>query len=624
MTASLIGVSGPHTHLALPIDGNLSVGRDAANTLCIDEPSVSRRHFVISSNDDGFVIRDLGSYNGTIVNGRAISEQALENGDHIKIGTSVFRFTVDEGEVPRAAPVDFEEPAGDLESSDLTPEGLAVADLPKERLARDFGVLLMVASRLRGIRNSESLVWQLVGVLLEVIPAQRVAILLGEDAASLEPVFAWDKESGPGIPVRVSRRTVERVAAEQKAVLLDHIPANWQSTSLNEMGVSSVLCVPLCAPGKLLGVIYMDNRRLAAPFDAGHMHMVSAIATIAAIALENTRSIERLDFENRQLRAEIRSQYDMIGEGPAMQELYRFISKVAPSDSNVLIHGESGTGKELVARAIHRNSSRAEAPFVAINCAALTESLLESELFGYEKGAFTGAVAQKRGYLEAADGGTIFLDEIGELALSLQAKLLRVLQEREVVRVGGTRPIKVNVRVIAATNRVLSEMVKEKQFREDLFYRLNVVSHAIAPLRKRREDIPQLVSYFVQKYAAKCGRQVQGVSEAAVRHLQDYDWPGNVRELENTIERALVLGSTPHLLPDDLPEVLLECAPGETAVLGYHAEVARKKKELILHALEEAGGNFTAAAKILGVHPNYLHRLVTTLDLRAAVSKGKK
>ncbi len=627
MVASLIGVSGPHERRSFPIGAELTIGRDPGNTIALDDPSISRRHCAISSNGSGIVLRDLDSYNGTIVNGVAIAEHRLEHGDHIKVGTSVFRFNVHDQAVPRPAIVSLEEltegETETLQSDTLSAEAQAVSNLSQSRLVRDFGVLLMIATRLRGIRNSESLLWQLVGVLLEVIPAQRVAILLGEDASSLEPAFAWDKESGPGIPVRVSRKTVLRAAEEQKALLVNNVPANWNTTSLNEMDVYSVLCAPMLTPDKLLGVLYMDTRHRLV-FDAGHLQMISAVATISAIALENTRSIERLDFENQQLKAEIKSRFDMIGEGPSMQELYRFISKVAPSDSSVLIHGESGTGKELVARAIHRNSPRAEAPFMAINCAALSETLLESELFGHEKGAFTGAVAQKRGYLEAADGGTVFLDEIGELALPLQAKLLRVLQEREVVRVGGTRPIKVNIRVIAATNRVLADMVKEKEFREDLFYRLNVVSHTLPPLRKRREDIPMLARHFVEKFAPKSGRKLQGISEAAIACLQNYDWPGNVRELENAIERAVVLGSTSQVLPDDLPEVLLESNSADSETLGYHTEVARKKKELILKALEEAEGNFTNAAKLLGVHPNYLHRLVRVLDLRPALSRTAK
>lgn len=234
-----------------------------------------------------------------------------------------------------------------------------------------------------------------------------------------------------------------------------------------------------------------------------------------------------------------------------MQRVYHFIGKVAPTDATVLINGESGTGKELAARAIHRNSKRAQKAFVAVNCAALTESLLESELFGHERGAFTGAIAQKKGRLEIASGGTVFLDEIGELTPALQVKLLRVLQEREFERVGGTVTIKADVRVIAATNKNLEDAMATNQFRHDLFYRLNVVSLEMPPLRARREDILLLASYFVEKYATMCNRKLKGISPDARTSLLGYEWPGNVRELENTIERAVVLGTTEFILTED-------------------------------------------------------------------------
>src|SRR5215203_5864335 len=248
----------------------------------------------------------------------------------------------------------------------------------------------------------------------------------------------------------------------------------------------------------------------------------------------------------------------MVGESAAMQRVYHFISKVAPTDATVLINGESGTGKELAARALHRNSKRAQKPFMAVNCAALNEALLESELFGHEKGSFTGAFAQKKGRLEIADRGTVFLDEIGELTPQLQVKLLRVLQEREFERVGGTVTIKVDLRVIAATNKNLEEAIETGQFRQDLYYRLNVVSLEMPALRERRDDIMLLANYFADKYGARCNRKLRGVSPEARNCLTAYDWPGNVRELENTIERAIVLGTTDLVLAEDLPEALLE------------------------------------------------------------------
>ena len=235
---------------------------------------------------------------------------------------------------------------------------------------------------------------------------------------------------------------------------------------------------------------------------------------------------------------------------------------MARGDSTVLIRGESGTGKELVARAIHRNSPRADKPFVAINCAAIPEALLESELFGHEKGAFTGAIATKKGKLEVAEGGTVFLDEVGELSPPLQAKLLRVLQQREFERVGGTRSLKFDARVLTATNKDLEQAIKDREFRQDLYYRLNVVSMVVPPLRERPDDIPLLAIYFAAKYAEKCKRALKGISPEARALLMAYSWPGNVRELENAIEHAMVLGLTDEIVPDDLPAALLETQAG--------------------------------------------------------------
>lgn len=623
MTAAIRGVLGPHVNGTFPLNSDLTLGRDPANQVAIDDVSVSRRHCMIARDGERFIIRDLGSHNGTFVNGSAVEERVLNNGDRISIGSSVFEFTSGQG-APSSASVVF-----DLPISEKTNEGqrifedetAATMSLPRDRLSRDFAVLLRLATKLRGMRDADSLLWQLVGVLLEVIPAERVAILLGQEAGSLEAAFAWDKITGPGQPVGVSRTIVERAMAQQKAILINDAGKISRSTSVDELNVVSVLCAPIATPEKQLGAIYMDCRSLGTMFDAGHLHLISAVAGMTALALENVRVLELLARENEQLKSEVRVQFEMIGESAAMQEVYRFIAKVAPTESNVLVLGESGTGKELVARAIHRHSTRAERPFIAINCAAITETLLESEIFGHEKGAFTGAVAQKKGYLEVADGGTVFLDEIGELALTLQAKLLRVLQEREFVRVGGTKPIKVDIRILAATNRSLGLMVKEGKFREDLFYRLNVLACRIPALRSRREDIPLLARHFAQKYSAKCAREIRGIADDAIACLKRYDWPGNVRELENAVEHAVVLGSTREIVRDDLPESLLETAAAVADGGGYHEEVTRRKKELILDALERSGGNFTDAAKLLDVHPNYLHRLVTVLELRTAVRR---
>jgi Nif-specific regulatory protein len=393
--------------------------------------------------------------------------------------------------------------------------------------------------------------------------------------------------------------------------------------SLINSQVRSLLCVPLTVFEKVIGCVYLDSLNSLARLDEEHLQLVTAIAGISAVALENARHLQWLQEENERLTAEIDLDHNMIGDSPKMKDVYRTLSRVSPAESTVLIWGESGTGKELAARAIHRNSHRAAKPFVAINCAAITETLLESELFGHEKGSFTGATMQKKGKLEVGNGGVVFLDEIGELAPAMQSKMLRVLQEREFERVGGTRPIPIDIRLIAATNKNLSEAVRNGDFRQDLYYRLNVVPVTMPPLRERKEDIPLLADYFIAKHAPQCAVKPKPLSPDARACLMNYDWPGNVRELENAIERALVMSSAEIILPEDLPEAVLERAsPAGVQGAKYHAALTELKRHLILTALEESKGNFTEAAKSLGLHPNYLHRLIRNLDLRADLKAG--
>jgi len=353
-------------------------------------------------------------------------------------------------------------------------------------------------------------------------------------------------------------------------------------------------------------------------FDEGHLQLLAGIAGIAAVSLENARQMEWLEGENNRLRSNLAIEHNMVGESEAIRGVYRFIERVAPTNSAVLICGESGTGKELAAHAIHVNSPRAVKPFVVINCAALAETLLESELFGHERGAFTGAISQKKGKLEVAHGGTVFLDEIGELPSHLQSRLLRFLQDHKIERLGSTRSIALDVRIVAATNRDLEEAIASGLFRADLYHRLNVMKITMPSLRERREDIHLLASYFTAKYSKACKRTVNGISPAARSLLQSYDWPGNVRELENAIERAIVLGSADVIETDDLPERVLESANGgKLPIAKYYEAVKQAKRELILNALEQAKGNYTEAANALGVHPNNLHRLIRTLDLKS-------
>jgi two-component system response regulator PilR (NtrC family) len=339
---------------------------------------------------------------------------------------------------------------------------------------------------------------------------------------------------------------------------------------------------------------------------------------------------KRLRQENVLLKRELRQRNSLdniIGRSPQMQAVYQMIETVAATASTVLITGESGTGKELVARAVHNMSNRTASPFVSINCGAFTETLLESELFGYMKGSFTGAVSNRKGLFEAAEGGTIFLDEIGETTPAMQVKLLRVLQERSIRRVGGLEEIPVDCRVVAATNRDLSQMVEDGTFRNDLYYRISVIPIEMPPLRARRTDIPELVRHFLEKYSAAAGRSALEISEEATRYLESYDWPGNVRELENTIERAVALEQSSNISPERLPERILKYKPRTVTDLDLpedgidlEAYLSQLEKDYIIRALQRTGGNQTRAAEILSMSVRSLRHLLDKHKIRQAAS----
>lgn len=344
------------------------------------------------------------------------------------------------------------------------------------------------------------------------------------------------------------------------------------------------------------------------PFSPDHLDLV----------IKKALDCRALKQENLYLRGEVNAPYlEMVGESPKMKEAIETAQKVAATPSTVLLLGESGTGKEIFARSIHRWSPRSKRPLIVVNCVALRDELIESELFGHEKGAFTGAHQMKRGKLEIANGGTVFLDEIGDFKPDLQAKLLRVLQEREFERVGGTKPIHVDIRIIAATNQDLHKKVQEGLFREDLFFRLNVVPIPLPPLRERKEDIPLLTQFFLCRSCEIVKKPVMKISTEAMDHLIRYHWPGNVRELGNLIERAVVLAGGHEILPEDLPLLPVTNAPEEN-LLGkpYHDSIRSYQRQVIRNALQRNGGNQAKTAELLGLQRTYLARLIKKLNIR--------
>jgi transcriptional regulator with GAF, ATPase, and Fis domain len=630
MKPRLVGIAGPLQGSMFSLAGErVTIGRDSSNEIWAADSFLSRRHCALKSAGEEFSIHDLGSHNGTRVNGIPVKEQKLAHGDQISVGDSLLLFLTDEEDLtPATNPVEFEDTIEfegfpvelRQEEAKLQPEKLFAGFPETARTARDLNALLRLATKIGGIRSREALQWQLLGFIFEIVPAERGAVMFFDRSGEISSTAAWDRVRGPQHVVPINQNLVERVFRERAAFLESGHSGSLSRSDKNKTDrqqARSVLCVPLIASEKALGAIYLEGASPIEQLDKNHLQIASAVAAIAALALENLRDWELLQQENHFLRAEAHLEHNIVGESARMKEVFQFIRRVAPTDSTVLIQGESGTGKELIARAIHRNSPRADLPFVAVNCAAITETLLESELFGHEKGAFTGAVAQKKGKMEIANGGTLFLDEIGELAPGLQAKLLRVLQEREFERVGGTRPLPLDIRLVAATNRNLAEAIESGSFRRDLYYRLNVVGVFMPALRERREDVILLAEHFIAKSGRKGNTRMRAISPEAQACLAKYDWPGNVRELENAIERALVLGSGDTILPDDLPEAIVESGAAAIDQSGkYHGAVKESKKQLVLQALQQTNGSYIEAAKALGIHPNSLLRLIRNLNIK--------
>jgi len=583
MGAELIIVNGPlaGTRYALT-NTEIVIGRAPNSTVVLNEAEVGWRHCQIRRQGDRFVMTDLRTSLGTYVNGMRSAERWLEDRDQIGVGKTILMFRSHE----RAG-----EPAVRSEA-EVKPVLLVACSLV-------FLFRAMAASA--DDAQTKLLRTQILRLVSDLLPVEQGVLLQG---ASIAELLARYGESGSEYKTDLEallRRVCEEGAQSDPETRLAGVPLYLSGV----LGGALVVRVP-----------EYENNRLPA-----HLEALTAIASLASIGFEANHEVETLRAENALLQEQIATNTGIVGNSAVIRRLLGLIDRVAPRDTTVLITGESGTGKELIARALHQKSGRRDHPFVAVNCAALSENLFESELFGHEKGAFTGAILLKRGRFELAQGGTIFLDEVSELALSVQAKLLRVLQQREFERVGGTQVHSLDVRVIAATNLDLTEAVREGKFREDLYHRLNVVMLESPPLRERKEDIGLLARYFLQRSSERCKRRVEGLSPEAEDILVQYSWPGNVRELENAMERAVVLGVSEVVLPEDLPETLVESAPRDAGTK-YHHSVGQAKREAILDAYVQGNGDYKQAARVLGLHPNYLLRLVRNLGLREEIHRA--
>jgi Nif-specific regulatory protein len=453
---------------------------------------------------------------------------------------------------------------------------------------------------------------------IQNVGAERGLIFLFDDEGrEMQPVVARNVEKQTIKDATSLSRTILRQAGLGRAIL-SHDAGRDQRfkdyRSVARYHIRSLMCVPLVLRGRTLGTVYVDARAPGVVFDREHLKFLEAFASQAAVAVENARQFDRVRKENETLKQAVQERFgfeSLVGRSPRMSKVYELVAKVAPSNLSVLIRGESGTGKELVARAIHQNSPRRDRPFCAENCAAIPENLLESELFGYMRGAFTGAETSRKGLFETADGGTIFLDEIGDMSMTMQSKLLRVLQNGEIRPLGSDTVKRVNVRVLSATNRPLEEMTRRREFREDLYYRLSGVSVALPSLRERRDDIPLLVDHFLGVLAKQNGAPKLRVEPALLSLLTRRPWPGNVRELENAIYRLALFAENGVLTAETARrDIELVEADARAASASHRSApgISDLKKSDLRRALADAKGNRDEAARLLGISRATLFR----------------
>jgi Nif-specific regulatory protein len=472
-----------------------------------------------------------------------------------------------------------------------------------------FEALLEITAELNSIHELDQVLERVMDIAIETVSAERGFIVLKKSgkANQTDVVCARRfREENVNELVTMSTSVVKKVLSDGQSILTydaleDDRFRNAESVQLHK--IHSVICVPLKYDGDVLGAIYMDNRTNVGRFNQESLDFLNAFSRQSAVAIINARVFQQLQNQNTELQSRLSQQKRyprIIGSSKEILQIFDLIDKVAATEATVLIEGESGTGKELVAQAIHDQSKRREKIFIPIYCGSLSENLLESELFGHKKGAFTGATDSKQGLFEEANGGTFFLDEIADISKNMQTKLLRVLQEGEVKRVGESRIFKVDVRIIAASNKDLWEQVQQNNFREDLYYRLNVIKLKLPPLRERRSDIPILANFFLKTYCDKNKKYIKNLSNQAMDRLINYNWPGNVRELENTIERAVILARGTQIEPDDLQ--MHENAKGTEGSLN----LKEVEKHIVLKTLKEFNGNRTHAARALGVSRRWL------------------
>jgi len=583
-----------------------TIGRALGNDVAVPTPGISETHAQVLFDGRDFNLEEIDRAGEILINGKKKRRARLVHGDRLTLGDAELQFSV------------FDEPRSDSVDTVTFKERSGAPETPDSSLA---GVrkLFEFSEKLMTQKGLDELLETMLDAVLEVTGGEKGLILLLDDAFDggdkgdakrpLVRASRHIRREAIGSPNLVSDSIVRKVLDTGRPIIVSDALSDAQfgsSESVLALRVSSVMCAPLVAQGHVIGAMYVGNDRVKGLFERSQLDVLSIFAGQASLILQNAMLLSALRADKDRLSAELKDKRfgEIIGVCPSMMEVFRKLQKVATTDISVLITGETGTGKELIAREVHRRSNRLNHPFVVINCGAIPENLIESELFGHVKGAFTGAVASRPGKFQVADKGTLFLDEIGELPLNLQVKLLRALQERVVFRVGDSRPEKVDIRIVAATNRVLEEEIRAGRFREDLYYRLNVVNIYLPALRERGDDVLIIAKALLSKYADELSSKIAGFTPQALAAIKKHPWPGNVRQLENRIKKALVLCEKTLLGPEDLD--LLENA--ENPILPLEKAKEEFQRKYVLEVLERNNGNRTQTARDLGVDPRTIFR----------------
>jgi Nif-specific regulatory protein len=642
-----------------------TLGRAATNRIVLKDDLCSREHAEVAHSGGHWHVRDLHSLNGTRVNNESIDgEWELEPNDEVHLGRTKLLYVEDMDQLPelprrldesegvsikkRLGQTRFLTPLPPLHTKpgqDDEGEG-TVPESSRHALSRDLSLLYRLALDMGSAGNYEELCRIVLDALLEATPAEVGAILTlaqppagtAKPAARAEPAAEGKPKSlrGADLEVTASRhrdpsrheyaRVSEYVSNEvldsREAILAEDVARDRHlrnRESLSDLGASSLICAPIVFNERVLGLIHLYCTDPHKALDAEDLEFAVAVAKQLGSVIHQMQRQMELRGEIRSLRDQLRVESELVGASDSIKRIEEQVARVSGTNATCLIRGESGSGKELVARAVHYSSPRKDGPFVCLNCAALTETLLESELFGHEKGSFTGATEKKVGKFEAAHRGTIFLDEIGEMTVGTQAKLLRILEGHPFERVGGSVPIRVDVRVVAATNQPLEKAVHAGTFRKDLFFRLQVVEIRVPSLRERQSDVPLLAEHFLRRFVNETGRKIRGFTPAALKKMEEYHWPGNVRELRNVVERAVALGNGPFLDVGDIWLSSLE-GSGTGPALGeapYRPlPLEEVEKEHILRTLGHTDWNKSQAATILNIERSTLDRKIKAYGLK--------